>query len=190
MSTPAKKRRVTNNIGGYVQSQDSPFERARKRLDDLNDPDAAPKPPQEVLALKSTRALEDWDDLMMIQDIDLWGAVDLSMAAQLICLQEMCRTLQFRVMVLEEETEMDRWGNRHPSAAFKMWQQSIAMANRLRSSMGFTDIGSEKGSRNANRRAKRAIQTGASVIDKAMSGPPATATPPPPLPLAGTDITA
>jgi hypothetical protein len=175
--------------GGAGFIAESPYERARARLDALADPDALPTPPQEVLALKSTRALEDWEDLMLVQDAELWGAVDLTVAAQLVCLQELCRDMQFQVQSLGQMTEFDRWGTQHPSVHYRMWTQTVQQIIKLRASIGFNGTAREKSMADANRRARKAIKSGVDVIKKA-SEPAAPQEPPPPPPLAGSDLTA
>lgn len=139
-------------------TEDSPYEKARKRLEKLQKVDATPAPPAEVMNLKSVRALEDWEDLMLCQDPDVWGATDLMLAAQLVCMQEMARGLQFRVQTLGEETEIDRWGNRHPSAAFRMWHSTLQMIHRMRGSMGIQGGAvADPSERRANRKAKKLL---------------------------------
>lgn len=172
--------------GDPPQIRDSPYERARKRLDDLADPDALPKPPGEVLALKSTRALEEWEDLMLVQDAELWGAIDLGVAAQLVCLQELCRDMQFEVQNVGRMFEFDRWGTQHLSSQYRMWTQTLQQIIKLRASIGFNGTAREKSMADANRRARRAIKSGVAAIAKAAESTP---TPAPP-PIAGTDITA
>lgn len=139
-------------------TQDSPYEAARKRLEKLQTVDSTPPPPREVEALRSSRALEDWEDLMLCQDPDLWGATDLMLAAQLVCMQELARELQFRVQVLDEMTEMDRWGNQHPSVAFRMWHSTLQQIHRMRGSMGIQGGAvADPSERRANRKAKKLI---------------------------------
>jgi len=169
--------------------KDSPYERARKRLEDLSDPTATPQPPPEVLALKSTRALEDWEDLMLVQDVELWGAVDLTIAAQLVCLQELVRDMQFEVQSMGRMFEFDRWGTQHLSSQFRMWQAALGQVNKLRQSIGFDGTARERSTRDANRRAKKAIRSGAEAIKKASEPTTPLQDQPPPL-LAGSDITA
>lgn len=172
--------------------EDSPYEKARKRLEKLQRDDSTPEPPKEVLALKSARALGDWEDLMLCQDPDLWGSVDLMLAAQLVCMQELCRDLQFRVQVLDETTEIDRWGNRHPSSAFRMWQSTISMIHRMRGSMGIHGGAvSDPSERRANRKAKKllgnAAKTSAAEVPAAE---PVSGVLPKPDDLKGKDLTA
>jgi len=167
--------------------KDSPYERARKRLEDLSDPTATPQPPPEVLALKSTRALEDWEDLMLVQEVELWGAVDLTIAAQLVCLQELVRDMQFEVQTMGRMFDFDRWGTQHSSVQYRMWTQTLGQIHKLRQSIGFDGTARERSTRDANRRAKKAIKSGAEAIKKASAPTPTPEAPPP---IAGTDITA
>ena len=158
--------------------EDSPYEKARKRLEKLGRTDSTPLPPDEVVNLRSARALEDWGDLMLCQDPDLWGAIDLTLAAQMVCMQELCRDLQFKVQTLGEETEMDRWGNRHPSAAFRMWQSTISMIHRMRGSIGIQGAAvADPSERRANRKAKKLLgQAGASAANVPIQTPAAPMT--------------
>lgn len=201
MSTPSdrsKGRLHPRRMAPTVQ--DSPYELARKRLEKLQKTNATPVPPPEVMTLRSARALEDWEDLMLCQDPDLWGATDLMLAAQLVCMQEMARTLQFRVQALGEETEIDRWGNRHPSAAFRMWHSTLQMIHRMRGSMGIQGGAvSDPSERRANRKAKNLLKSAgrsAAAVDTPASTPAQPQTTPGPVEgtklrdLGGTDITA
>jgi len=154
-------------------TEDSPYEKARKRLEKLQAVDSTPTPPSEVLALKSARALEDWADLMLCQDPDLWGATDLMLGAQLVCMQDLARDLQFRVQVLGEQTEIDRWGNRNPSSAFRMWHSTLQMIQRMRGSMGIQGGSvSDPSERRANRKAKKLLGKVGASAGAAQVAPP------------------
>jgi len=190
MSTDSSRKRggarapVLNRAPKVV---DSPFEQARKRLEKLGSADALPAPPSEVTGLRSTRALADWEDLMLCQDADEWGSIDLSIAAQLVCVQELCRSLQFEVQVLDDMTQMDRWGNEHPSAAFRSWNTAIVLLNRLRGSLGIMGSSvADPSQRKANRKAKNVLM-GVARASKAPATAPAPDDKRGP---AGTDITA
>ena len=173
---------------GVPAKTDSPYEEARKRLETLADPNALPKPPTEVVSLRSSRALEDWDDLMLMQDIELWGAVDLSVAAQLVCLQELARDLQFRVQTLGEMVDYNARAEKVPSIYFTQWHLTLNLITRLRANMGFSNtIGIEKTAREANRKAKRIARMGGEAVKMLMEQPAAQPKEPP---LAGSDLTA
>lgn len=149
---------------------DSPYEQERKRLERLKDDESLPKPPDEVMGLRSTRALEDWADLMLCQDSDQWGSIDLSVAAQLVCVQELCRDMQFQVQTIGDLTEMDRWGNNHPSVSFRLWQTSIQLMQKLRGSLGIHGSAvADPSQRSANRKAKNVLKG----VARAVAGTPA-----------------
>jgi hypothetical protein len=103
-----------------------------------------------------------------------------------VCLQELCRDMQFEVQNVGRMFEFDRWGTQHLSSQYRMWTQTLQQIIKLRASIGFNGTAREKSMADANRRARRAIKSGVAAIAKAAESTP---TPAPP-PIAGTDITA
>ena len=158
-------------------TEDSPYEKARKRLEKLSKDESIPKPPQEVLDLNSTRALDDWADLMLCQDPDLWGSIDLMIAAQLVCLQELCRDLQFKVQNLGQDKDMDRWGNEHPSVEFRQWYATQNQILKLRSTIGIQGAAvADASERRANKKAKKALERAGKSAGTVVPTPPPDST--------------